>query len=57
MTAPTSDDLLGLVLAYEVFVALSGRGRLVTPLCREYPLLTAGVLMVTWRHLRRRTIY
>ena len=53
---PNADDLLGLVLAYEVYAAISKRGPLVTTLCRRYPYLTAGVLLITFGHLRRRPV-
>lgn len=48
-----SDDLLGAVLAYEIYSAISKRTPLVTTLCRRYPLLTVAVLAVTFGHLRR----
>ena len=51
---PNADDLLGLVLGYEVYAAISKRGPLVTTLCREYPFMTVGVLLIAFGHLRRR---
>ena len=50
---PNADDLLGLLLAYEVYSAISRRCPLLTELCREYPILTVAVLAVAFRHLQR----
>lgn len=49
------DDLLGALMAYEVYAAISRRLPLVTTLCRQYPALTAAVLLIAFGHLRRPT--
>ena len=48
---PNADDLLGLLLAYEVYAAVSRRAPLLTVLCRANPALTAIVLAAAFRHL------
>lgn len=52
----TCDDLLGLILAYEVFSAISKRSPLITTLCHRHRLAVAPVLVVTAAHLLRKEL-
>lgn len=52
----TADDVLGALLAYEVFMALSKRGPLLTTLCRRWRILAIPILGATALHLLRKEL-
>ena len=52
----TCDDLLGLILAYEVFSAISKRSPLVTTYCRRRRIAAFPILAVTAVHLIRKEL-
>lgn len=49
-----ADDLLGLILAFEVYAAISKRFPLVTSTCRKHRWLVVPIVAVTVAHLARR---